>query len=145
MCFYSSYTLRRSNMEGYSLISSGQCPLLNARSHAKLNYDILHDDKQNIYLRFVSNSGGGFFSPDIIALTAIKDVLQKLPTEKVFSSTVFNCLFVGKSANNASFLAAVLRQEGMLCPSSKHVYRHQIGNLDAICKNHAVVPNKTTS
>lgn len=119
-------------MTTFTLYKTAQCPRINVKQGATLTYEIHHDNKYHLHIKLIANSGGGFFSSDTIALKKVTAVLTSLPDTSHFSSTVFRCLFMGKSANNSSFLAAVLRAEGLIAPSPSHTYRHIIGDIDAL-------------
>jgi len=86
------------------------------RNGGGITFKILADAAhQQLFLRIVANEGGGFFSPDIILFDDVEvclpdDRTQPLPA-KIFASA-----FTGKSANNPSFMAAILRTEGLLGP-----------------------------
>ncbi|MDY7893088.1 hypothetical protein UXH10_21080, partial [Aeromonas caviae] len=43
----------------------------------------------------------------------LDDVLRSLPADKPFKSSVMKRLFKGGSANNAGFLSAILRSDGL--------------------------------
>lgn len=115
-----------------TIIKHGQCPLINSKSNAHIQYDILMNDKGNRFVRLIASSGGGFLSQDRIEVKDIKALLMAVNDNTHFSSTLFNPLFKGKSANNAAFLAAVLRAEGVITQSNNHTYKHRILNIDAI-------------
>jgi len=68
----------------------------------------MSETDNELYLRLMANGSGGLFSKDWIALSKIESVLEVQPTTG-FTSGVFRPLFKGASANNAGFLAAVLR------------------------------------
>ena len=119
-------------MQTFTPIKTGNCPLISLRSGATLTYEILCDEHNDIYIKLTGNSGGGFFSFDAIALSQVQSLLNGLAPEIPFSSTIFKRLFAGKSANNASFLAAVLCAEGVIAKSHRHTYCHVIDDIDAI-------------
>ena len=68
----------------------------------------MSETDNELYLRLLANGSGGLFSKDWISLSKIESVLEVQPTTG-FTSGVFRPLFKGASANNAGFLAAVLR------------------------------------
>ncbi|MEQ8262572.1 hypothetical protein [Pseudohaliea sp.] len=88
------------------------CPSLG--SGTKLGYEIGTDPAGTPCVRLTSNAGGGFFSQEWIALPAIQAALDAWPEEWRLTSYALAPLFHGKSANNPSFLAAVLVAEGVL-------------------------------
>lgn len=96
--------------ESYKLlIESGQAEKISPKSSGMLTWQLAMSETDNeLYLRLMANGSGGLFSKDWIALSKIESVLEVQPTTG-FTSGVFRPLFKGASANNAGFLAAVLR------------------------------------
>jgi hypothetical protein len=82
-----------------------------------------------IYLRVHSNTGGGFFSQEWIALQDILTALQKRPEGKPITSILLNPLFRGKSANTPGFLLAVLLHEKVIRSMQGKLRRHQLMDL----------------
>jgi len=96
--------------ESYKLlIESGQAEKISPKSSGMLTWQLAMSETDNeVYLRLLANGSGGLFSKDWISLSKIESVLEVQPTTG-FTSGVFRPLFKGASANNAGFLAAVLR------------------------------------
>lgn len=115
-----------------TIIKSGQCSMLNRQSKGKIHYDITLNQSGERFIRLTKSTGGGFLSQDDIAESDITACLLAIKGNSHFSSTVFNPLFIGKSANNAAFLAAVLRAEHVISKSKTHLYKHTVLNLDAL-------------
>jgi hypothetical protein len=115
-----------------TMVKQGQCSLINGKSTGHIQYEIGVDDNNQRYVQLITSTSGGFLSPDKVAEKDIKKALMTVRDKARFSSTIFHSLFRGKSANNPSFLAAVLRAEGVITPSKHHVYKHRILNIDAI-------------
>lgn len=87
---------------------------LSTRSEGLIFYAIgRHEDTGELFLKITGNQGGGLHSKEWIALSAIDDVLRSLPADKPFKSSVMKRLFKGGSANNAGFLSAILRSDGL--------------------------------
>jgi len=87
---------------------------LSARSEGLIFYAIgRHEESGELFLKITGNQGGGLHSKEWIALSAIDDVLLSLPADKPFKSSVMKRLFKGGSANNAGFLSAILRSDGL--------------------------------
>ncbi|URQ87039.1 hypothetical protein J8Z28_03850 [Pseudoalteromonas sp. SCSIO 43088] len=87
-------------------------------------------DSGELELRLTGNDGGGLHSKEWLSVTAIIDVLNVQVTDKPFKSTVFKSVFKGASANNASFLAAVLRSKdiNLIVSTEKSQYLHMLPN-----------------
>ena len=87
---------------------------LSTRSEGLIFYAIgRHEESGELFLKITGNQGGGLHSKEWIALSAIDDVLRSLPADKPFKSSVMKRLFNGGSANNAGFLSAILRSDGL--------------------------------
>lgn len=94
-----------------------------------LDYEVgRHAETAEPYLRISTNSSGGHFSPEWLPITAISACFgDNIQSDTAFSSRVLRGVFQhGKSTNNASFLAAVLRQEGLLVAHEKNKFQHCI-------------------
>ncbi|MGZ4954257.1 MAG: hypothetical protein ACXV8Q_04015 [Methylobacter sp.] len=106
-------------------LKSGQAPKTGPRSHGAIHYRLLTDaDHQQLYITITGNDGGGYFGKDIIPIARIEQCLhaQKSP----LSSAPLKTVFISQSANNAGFLAAILRAEGLLLPVDGAVHQHQL-------------------
>ncbi|WP_207062474.1 hypothetical protein [Motiliproteus sp. SC1-56] len=114
------------------LVRKGSAPKLNPQAKGELAYEIgVHVETKHPHVRITSNESGGYFSDEWIPVDTIEKCLAGLPKASSFSSTVLRPVFVeGKSANNAGFLAAVLRKEQVLGPDDSSVFKHLlIGNV----------------
>lgn len=122
-----------------------QCPKLSAAAEGQITYHILrHPTDKALYIAIVGNEGGGYFSQEAVPLDKIEQCLQELQaTGKPFPAIRLKSVFVGKSANNPSFLAAALRHEQLLVASAEspklHLpspdlpeWRERIGRLPAL-------------
>lgn len=97
------------------IIQTSKCQTISGKS--TLTYNIAVDDKNNIFIRIFSNSGGGgYFSIEYIRLDRITAVLSDIPKDRPITSLYLSTLFTGRSANNSGFLLAVLVNEGLLVP-----------------------------
>ncbi|EGT0622159.1 hypothetical protein JAF92_003535 [Citrobacter braakii] len=96
--------------ESYKLlIESGQAEKISPKASGMLTWQLAKSEADNeLYLRLIANGSGGLFSKDWVPITKIESVLENQPATG-FTSGVFKSLFKGASANNAGFLAAVLR------------------------------------
>ena len=97
---------------------SGTCPKLGARSSGTLGYEIATSTDDSVFLRLCSNDSGGYFSAEWLALSPLQTLLEKQGAQ-TFPARTLQTLFTGRSANNASFLAAVLIAEGLLTRSEE--------------------------
>ncbi|HHA18926.1 MAG TPA: hypothetical protein ENK70_04395 [Methylophaga sp.] len=98
---------------GKRIIKINECQTLS--SNSTLTYHIGCDDKDNsIHFRIVSNTGGGFFNDEWIALSDIQQAFAKWPVDDPITSFALNGLFKGKSANSPAFLMAALKEENIV-------------------------------
>lgn len=120
-----------------TVIKEGSAPKVNPHAIGELNYDLGKDSDNQIYLRITKNSSGGYFSKEWLGINAIKDTLKDyIGTDKAFSSSAFKPLFKNSSANNSGFLAAALRQEGILVSNKENSFHHKMGvDLETWLKN----------
>jgi hypothetical protein len=120
-----------------NILIENQCAKLSSRAIGHLSYHCATDDQGKAFIRIFANSEKGAFSNEWLALDSI---LAIMPTNQVpFRSTLFVPLFTKKSANNAPFMAAILRHLGLLLtvdgfPSyskrgSDMALRHQLKTL----------------
>ncbi len=101
-----------------TLIKTWSCNKLSDRSKGKLQYQLWQDnDDQSFGIALSENESSGGFSAELIKVDQIISTLQKLyQTAKPFHAVALKGLFIGKSVNNASFLGAVLVDQGVIHP-----------------------------
>lgn len=97
---------------GIRVLKTGTCPSLSGKS--KLTYQIGCEGKSDIQFRISANSAAGYFNDDWLSLSDIREVLDKVPSDKPITSFHLLPLFRGKSMNSPGFLFAVLKQEGLV-------------------------------
>lgn len=101
---------------GYTIIKTFTCNKLSERAKGLLHYQLWqNNDDKSFALALSKNESSGGFSAELIQVTAITHVLSELyRTAKPFHATALKGLFIGKSVNNASFLGAVLVDQGVI-------------------------------
>lgn len=102
----------------YSLINTLVCTKLSERSKGNLHYQIWrNNDDASLGIAISKNESSGGFSAELIK---IEDILQTLNAlrkcGKAFHATALKGLFIGKSANNPCFLAAILVDQKVVHP-----------------------------
>lgn len=116
------------------LIEKGEAHKISPNAEGLIFYQVAKkDDDDSIYVRIDSNETGGLHSREWIALTDIVDLLRSQKSND-FSSTILKSVIVGKSRNNTSFLAGILRSEGvaLIQPSPEGIFLHRLAaNFDA--------------
>lgn len=106
------------------IVSVQSCSSVTGKSRLTYHVGVLDSE---IRLRVHANSGGGFFSNEWVTLRAI---LAQTPAMTSFTSRALHRLFKGKSANTPAFLIAVLKQEGLVRPSSADRRRWERGDVE---------------
>lgn len=108
------------------VIEKGVAAKLSPKSPGTITYHVGADDAGELYIRIVANNSGGLFSKEWVS---VKDIvaLLKQQGDKTFKSSLFKQVIVGKSSNNASFLACVLRASdiGFITSSPKGTFLHE--------------------
>ncbi len=100
-------------------LKSPTCPTLSRKSN--ISYELGQDPAKAFHFRIVSCDGGGFFSPEWIAWTAIQAAINK--SVGPLTSLCLRPLLKGKSVNSSGYLLAALVAEGLLEPLPKKI-RH---------------------
>ena len=119
------------NLIGLTLIiENGSALKLSPKTENHVFYQIAADDNESkLFIRLSGNEGGGLHSKEWIAVSSITELLDSLENQ-VIKSNQFKSVFKGGSANNAAFLAAVLRAKdiGLLVKSDKSVFMHKLSD-----------------
>ena len=95
------------------IVQSSKCKTVSNKS--EITYQVGLDDKDKIFIRIKSNTGGGYFSNEWVLLDHITSVLSDVSGEHITSINLIP-LFKGKSVNTPGYLLAVLLKEGLLAP-----------------------------
>lgn len=97
------------------------------RATGEITYRVLCDEqRERLFITIVSNDGGGYFSKEIIPFDGVERCLAPYADGRPLPAKVLRDAFVGKSVNNAGFLAAILRAEGLLSGVPDAVHQHQL-------------------
>ena len=94
------------------ILKISTCPSISGRS--TLTYHLGVSPDSDIKLRVFANSGGGFFSNEWVQISAVQKEFEAVPDGIALTPHLLSPLFRGKSANNQSFLFAVLKNEGLV-------------------------------
>ncbi|MFC0168130.1 hypothetical protein ACFFKC_08560 [Pseudoduganella danionis] len=100
----------------YILLKTATANKLGKNSAGGIAYRVLADtDRKNLYITITGNDGGGYFSREVVPFSQVEKCLTDWPDAgKALPSKLFKTAFVGRSSNNAGFLAAILRAEDLL-------------------------------
>lgn len=108
------------------LIERGVADKLSPKSTGKIYFQLAHqtEDKKN-YIRIADTEGGGLHTREFISLEKIITTLSGQAGHPFKSSVLKECM-VGKSSNNSSFLAAILRTSDirLIKPSENSTFLH---------------------
>ena len=110
------------------VLKTGTCPTLSGRGNLK--YEIGADEASNVAIRLTGNSGGGFFNGDWVAFDDVSKILLSPYVQKGLSSTAFVPIYRGKSMNSPSFLAAVLKAEGVIRLQEGKTRQYEVADLE---------------
>ena len=114
-------------LKSYLSLKLSRAAKTGSRSQGYIHYRILKDlDQELLHIAIVANDGGGCYSKEIVSFEKIEQCLQKIDLSKTIASKQFEQAFVGKSSNNAGFMAAILRAELLLMPSPSSMHQHAI-------------------
>lgn len=105
---------------------------LSRRSTGNVGFELaLNTNDKCRYLRLTSNDSGGLFSKEWVKLDDLYVLLEAMGANKPFKSSVFKSVMKGGSANNVSFLSAVLRSEeiALILKSEKSLFLHVVNPL----------------
>lgn len=105
----------------YLQVLEADAPTLSGSS--TIRYAVFTDAKRSqVFLTIVANRGGGNWNREVVSLADIETVLGDVPAGEPFASKLLRQVFVGRSNNNATFLAAALVHAGLLAtaPGVKH-------------------------
>jgi hypothetical protein len=129
------------------VLKAGTCPTLSGRG--SLKYEIGTDDAANVAIRLTGNSGGGFFNGDWVGFDAVSKILQSPYVQRGLSSTAFVPIYRGKSMNSPSFLAAVLKAEGVIRLQEGKTRSYEVADLEgflaSVSPHTSSIPGKATA
>jgi len=122
------------------IIKKGKCQSLTGKS--TLTYEVGRDE-DGAHIRITSNTGGGFYSGEWVAVSSIEAALARTP-ESINSFTLFT-LFKGKSVNTPAFLLAALKAEGVVQAVKGRQRKHTLADMGRIANTKkAPVKKKAT-
>lgn len=108
-------TTGATGLRSYWLLKSAKAMKLGKHAEGGIRYQILADSqRQDPLFKIVGNEGGGYFSKEVVAFGNVEACLTAHPQDQPFPSKLLQTAFTGRSSNNAGFLAAILRAEGLL-------------------------------
>ena len=120
-----------------NILKIATCGKVTAPEELTLTYNIGYDTAdKSLLIRITDNATGGLFSPEWIPLNAILTTISTRPNpETSFNARIFATLYTSASANNAGFLVAALKAEGILVPFKQSTRLHEMGAVEAFEKS----------
>lgn len=112
----------------FNVVLEGKGKKLSPKTKNYVFFEVaVSEDDNELYLRLSGNEGGGLHSKEWIKVDSVLELLDQ-QEQRPFKSTIFKLVFKGSSANNAGFLAASIRAEGLglIGPSEKSVFLHVV-------------------
>jgi hypothetical protein len=97
------------------ILKTASCPSLSGKS--KLTFNIGCNAAGEVHFQVCGNTGGGYWNDDWVAQSSIQAVLDRLPKGAPITSATLRPIYALKSTNSPGFLAAVLKNIGLLQPS----------------------------
>jgi hypothetical protein len=120
-------TTGATGLRSYWLLKSAKAMKLGKHAKGEIRYQILTDSqRQDPLFQIVGNEGGGYFSKEVVAFGNVEGCLAAHAQDQSLPSKVLQTTFIGRSSNNAGFLAAILRAEGLLALAPDTEGRHVI-------------------
>ena len=109
-------------------LRTGSAAKLGQHAQGRVHFELVSDGAQ-LLIRLVGNDGGGYFGRDAVPFSRIRAAVAELNDGQGFATKALRDCFVSRSANNAGFLACVLRAEGLLTAAPASAHLHQVCGL----------------
>ena len=110
----------------YLSLKSSKTTKIGLRTEGYIHYRVLSDQDQKLYFNITGNDDGGYYSKEIIPFDIVEELVKNIKPNVAISSSLFIPAFIGRSNNNAAFLAALLRAEKLLSPMADAVKKHTV-------------------
>ena len=110
----------------YLSLKSSKTTKIGLRTEGYIHYRILSDQDNRLYFNITGNDDDGYYSKEIIPFDVVEELVKNIKPNVAISSSLFIQAFIGRSNNNAAFLAAILREEKLLAPMADAVKKHTV-------------------
>ena len=114
------------NTKKYLSLKSSKTTKIGLRTEGYIHYRVLSDQDNRLYFNITGNDDGGYYSKEIIPFDSVEQIVKNIKPNVAISSSLFRSAFIGRSNNNAAFLAAILREEKLLAPMADAVKKHTV-------------------
>jgi hypothetical protein len=109
------------------LLKTAKAMKLGKHAEGAIHYKIVtNSERKQPLFKIIGNEGGGYYSKEILAFSDVEGCLAQYPKDQPFPSKLLQTVFRGRSSNNAGFLAAILRAEGLLARAPDTEGRHVV-------------------
>ena len=110
----------------YLSLKSSKTTKIGLRTEGYIHYRVLSDQDNRLYFNITGNDDDGYYSKEIIPFDVVEELVKTIKPNVAISSSLFIPAFIGRSNNNAAFLAAILRAEKLLSPMADAVKKHTV-------------------
>ena len=110
----------------YLSLKSSKTTKIGLRTEGYIHYRVLSDQDNRLYFNITGNDDDGYYSKEIIPFDIVEELVKTIKPNVAISSSLFRPAFIGRSNNNAAFLAAILRAEKLLAPMVDAVKKHTV-------------------
>jgi uncharacterized UPF0160 family protein len=110
----------------YLSLKSSKTTKIGLRTEGYIHYRVLSDQDNRLYFNITGNDDDGYYSKEIIPFDSVEELVKTIKPNVAISSSLFRPAFIGRSNNNAAFLAAILRAEKLLAPMADAVKKHTV-------------------
>ena len=114
------------NTKKYLSLKSSKTTKIGLRTEGYIHYRVLSDQDNRLYFNITGNDDDGYYSKEIIPFDSVEELVKNIKPNVAISSSLFIPAFIGRSNNNAAFLAAILRAEKLLAPMADAVKKHTV-------------------
>ncbi|WP_228893771.1 hypothetical protein [Pseudoduganella aquatica] len=109
------------------LLKTAKASKVSKYAEGSIEYQVIADvDRTTLLIAITGNQGGGYFSRERVPFPKIEACVSKCDVSTPFPSRALKDAFVGRSSNNAGFIVAILRSEGLLGPAPDAETQHII-------------------
>ena len=110
----------------YLSLKSSKTTKIGLRTEGYIHYRVLSDQDNRLYFNITGNEDNGYYSKELISFDVVEELVKNIKPNVAISSSLFIPAFIGRSNNNAAFLAAILRAEKLLSPMADAVKKHTV-------------------
>tara|TARA_R110000782_G_scaffold268615_5_gene365292 strand:- start:3005 stop:3511 length:507 start_codon:yes stop_codon:yes gene_type:complete len=118
--------MKKTSSEPIRVIKTKTCPSISNKS--TLGYQLGSSSNNKLYIKVVTNDGGGNFSKDWIAWEDIQKALKSCSKEEPLNSFILSRLYKQNNSNNWGFLWACLVDLNVVNPIS-NTRSYELHNL----------------